>query len=487
MMKVLLINPKIRMWLKPTHPPLGLGYIAAVLRENKIDVEILDINAYRYSDDDVKKLLKEKEYDMVGMGGIITVYKEIKWLCDAVKETKPKVPILVGGSLYDVCELVLEKIKADYVVMGEAEYTFLDVAKEISKGKKDFSKIPGLAYRKGKEIIFTEKRKGMQNLDEIPFPAYDLLNMEIYLNNQIDGNFSKYKRSISISSTRGCAYACRFCRKSFKEYGYRWRSVDNVIAEIKMLKKKYNIDFINFNDDLFILQKKRAMEFCEKYKASGLNIEWSALSRVNVVDEELLKAMGDAGCIRVAYGIESGSQKILDEMNKMVKIEQAKTAVSLTRKAGMFANCTFIVGMPGETEETIQETVDFCKELGIPATLFYMNAYPGTSVFEEVKDKLLAKYDLEEYILKLEDATGFVMNFTKMTDEQFIAAKIKAEKDMRSHLYKHPVLLYKSLKDYYHLVGGVTAIAKIVKRKIILTRESEALLKEHNKIAEATA
>ena len=465
-MKVLLINPIIRFWHKPTHPPLGIGYIAAILLQNGINVEILDINARRYTDEQVREELKRRSYDIVGMGGVVSLFREVKKLTKMIKEIKPEAPIVIGGSVGDtIPEVVLTRTNADFCIIGEAEYTFLELCRRIEEGGKDFSDINGLAYMKGGSIYVTEKRKGVENLDEIPFPAYDLLEMDIYLKNQY-GHTSGYKKSLTTSTTRGCVYACTFCAKSFRQYPYRIRSIDNVIAEIKYLKNKYDIDFIAFSDDLFVVSKKRVLDFCERMVNENLKIKWVCSSRVNLVDDEILRAMKKAGCVAIAYGVESGSQKILDIMDKKVKVEDAKNTLNLTFKNGLWPIITLICGMPEETKETIQETVEFMKGVGMPGTLFYLNPYPGTRLWPLVKNKILAKYDIEEYLEKLNDATDFVVNVTNMSDDELLKVKVDAEKQMRKNFLMNPFLAANRLIGYYNYSGGVRSIFSAIKRKL---------------------
>lgn len=474
-MKVLLINPIIREWLTPTAPPIGLGYIAAVLRKNGIDVEIYDVNARRYTDEKVFDDLTKKDFDVVGIGGQITVYREVKRYCDHLKKVKPNIPIIIGGTVADsIPEVTLTKIKADVIIIGEAEDTFLELCKKIEEGKK-FRDVQGVAFLKDGKVVFTPPRKGIENLGEIPFPAYDLFDMDIYLKNQENTN-GRYKHTFSISTVRGCIYACTFCCKSFRQYNYRTRPIDDVLTELKMLDEKYGVDFVYISDDLFVFAKERVLEFCKKYKEWGFTQPWLCNARVNVVDDEILRAMKDAGCVNIAYGVESASPKILRVMKKMINVESAKNTIKLTRKHGIFPTLNFIVGMPKETEETIQETVDFCKDLGIPATFFYVNPYPGTPLFEEYKEKIIEKYgNLENYVEKLLDITDFVINLTDMSDEDFVKAKTKAERDLRRYVYMRPHILFRQLKEYYQLVGGVRPVLDMVKRKIYLSIKKQTI------------
>ena len=254
-MKILFINPIIRYKDDPRHIPHGMAVLASVVRENGYDVEVLDINAHRYSKERVKHILENLDYDVVGIGGIISVYRDLKWIVDFLKSIRPDTPIIVGGSLSSIPELILNRTRVDVVCIGEGEETLPEYLNAL-KHKRDYENIKGLAFRKNGKICFTPPRPLISNLDKVPIPAYDLLPTEIYMNNPAVG----LGRELDFVSSRGCPYDCVFCYQAFGR-SYRGHSAEYVIKVMKYLKKNYDIDYLFFGDDEFIANKKRVYEY----------------------------------------------------------------------------------------------------------------------------------------------------------------------------------------------------------------------------------
>ena len=433
-MKILLINPPIREWAKPNIFPSGLGYIASVLLREGHQVEVLDINGYRFSKEEVEKKIKESDFDVVGIGGIVTVYKYVKWLAGILKKYHPDKKIIVGGSVgSSIPKIMLEKNPVDIVCIGEGEETIIDLIKAL-ENNEDLAKVKGIWYKDMSGRIYqTERRHPIKNLDNIPFPAWDLFPMEIYLKNPVGApNRNKWidgspdentPLSMNLSATRGCPYQCIYCYHDFMGQGYRHRSPENVISEIKILYERYKVLYYHFLDDLFVLNKDFVYKFCKLIKEFsreiGQEITWGCSGRVNLVTEDLIATMVDSGCVLIGYGIESGSQRMLDLIKKKVTVEQAKNAIRLTKKYLGWADCTFMIGYPGETMETIQETINFCKELDlVPEAIFFLTPYPGTELYQIALQQGKIK-DEEEYLLGLgEQGEKVRVNFTNFTDEE---------------------------------------------------------------------
>lgn len=432
-MKILLINPPIRVWSEPNAVPMGLGYIASSLRAAGHEVELMDINAYRWTTQEVEERIKKAEYDLVGTGGIVTVYKYIKWLIQLLKKHHPHQKVIVGGSAgTSIPRIILEKNNADIVCMNEGEITVVEVANAL-EGKKDLNEVNGIWYKDDSgKICLTQERPPIKNLDEFPGAAWDLFAMDIYAKNPIgapnkmkwvDGRFNSENEvvlSTNIHVCRGCPYKCIYCYHGFMGMGYRHRSVDNVVEEIRFLKDKYNIEYIQIPDDLFCVDKSFVFEFCNKMKKEfNGSVTWGCGGRVNLMTEDLFKKMAEGGCILIGYGIESGSQRMLDSMKKNVKVEQAKKAIRLSLKYMKQTDCSFILGLPGETRESIQETIDFCKDINLtPEVIFFATPYPGTELYEmALRDGKIK--DEEEYLMGLgEQGEKVRVNFTNLTDEE---------------------------------------------------------------------
>lgn len=422
-MKILLINSPIRLNAAPNTIPYGLATIAATLRNAGFDVEILDFNAHRPSRDKIIETLRKKTWDIAGVSGLITTYLFQQWIISELKRIKPHAPVVSGGGFATSCpDLLFERTATDIAVLGEGEETILELCRAIANGS-NLRKILGIHFRRDGEVLRNRARKNIDNLDDVPFPAWDLLPMEIYLKNPIWGDVAnnssgfskdvKVTRSMNIISSRGCPFSCNYCYHLFGRSNYRLRSARNVIEEIEMLVDRYRVDFFGFVDDNMMASEKRLLEFCDLMEKKNFPVTWGCHGRVTSAIPHLLQRMAETGCVWIGYGIESGCQKILDAMNKRSTVARARQAIRDTRKAGIYPNTTFIFGYPGETRETIQETIDFKREMGIECGSFFATPYPGAPLYEQIKDKIS---DEEAFVRSLGNATEFSINLTDFDD-----------------------------------------------------------------------
>lgn len=429
-MKILLINCPIRINAKPNNIPYGLATIASSLRGYGFEVEIYDINALRPKQEDIIAALRQKSWDIAGISGLITTYDFQKWLISLLKGININGLVISGGGLAtSVPELLFNNTGVDIAVCSEGEQTMIELCQAINTGQ-DLSMVPGIMFRQDGRIITTETRENINDLDTIPFPAWDLLPMEIYLENPIWGDVANnssgfkrdviVKRSMNIISSRGCPFSCNYCYHLFGHSNYRFRSAINVVKEIKALVREYSVDFIGFVDDNMMASESRLIEFCDLLEKEKLPITWGCHGRITNARPDILEQMAGAGCVWIGYGIESGSQKILDLMNKKARVEEAKQAIINTRKAGIYANTTFIFGYPGETVETIQDTINFKRELAIECGSFFATPYPDTPLFKQVRPMIK---DLEAFVLSLGNATDFSINLTQFDDTTMFMLK----------------------------------------------------------------
>ncbi|MFC1753814.1 B12-binding domain-containing radical SAM protein [Thermoproteota archaeon] len=459
--KTLLINTPTRTDIPSGDFPLGIGYIAAVLNKNKLPFEVLDIDAYRYSKKEVTKRLKEMECDVIGIGGIVTSYKYTKWLIKTAKKVKPGVKVIVGGHLgTSIPDLLFKNSKVDFIVMGDGEDTIVDLIRNIDNPKH----VKGICYRHGRKIIRNSPRQPIENLDSIPFPAYEMFPTEKYVStSMLSIETNSNPRSIGIVTHRGCPFRCIFCHNPNQKI--RSRSPENIIKEVKFLKNKYDINFVHFADELFVINKKWVLRLCELMKKEKIRIAWSCMCRVNLVDESLLRKMKSSGCVYVGFGIESASQKMLDAMKKDCTVEQQKNAIRVTRKLGFNTYPTFIIGTPGETEETVMESVEFCKEFGLMPEFFYMTPFPNTELYHIAMKKKLIKNE-DKYIENLGECTELRVNLTDMSDKDLIALKKRAEQRIYlNFMIRHPFAIinkiFKTYKNY-----GFLRLFSLVKQRI---------------------
>lgn len=444
-MKILLINPPIREWAVPNCVPLGMAYIAAILRANGHEVQVLDINGYRYSKKDVDEMVKNSDYDVAGTGGLITTAKYVKWLVEIMKKYHPDKKVILGGVVAtSVPELMLNNTQADVACIGESEVTILELVNAIS-ASNDLNRVNGICYRDGQSNIRkTPARAPIADLDDIPLPAYDLFPMDIYVNNPV-GYINKNKwstgridnsviqKSANINVSRGCPYQCIFCYHDFMGVKSRHHSPEYVLREMKFLNKQYGVTYFLWADDEPIIDRKFIEDFCAVMKREKTGFQFCLAGRVNLVDRSLLENLRAAGCNMVGYGIESGSPRMLDAMKKNATVEQAKEAIKLTREVFGDVDATFVIGLPGENEETVRETGEFCKEVGLaPEAIFFATAYPGTELYAYALKKGLI-IDEFDYISKLwEQGEQILVNFTEWTSEELYTIRTNMINELKA-------------------------------------------------------
>lgn len=472
-MKILLIQPPHYYGGKSRAPnffPIGLGYIARVLLDAGHNVEVLDIYAHQYKKEEVIQRLKKIDFNVVGISAMSTQYNYCRWLASQIKAKK----IIIGGALPTFShQTVLENTDVDICVIGEGERTVVELLENLENPKE----VKGICFKENGKIIKTLSREYIEDLNNIPFPAYDLFPMEIYLKNSF---VVGYNRALKIKTAhvicgRGCPFNCNFCSKAFG--GVRLRTVDNIISEIKYLKEKFQVEGIFFNDELVIVNKKRMHELCDAILP--LNLKWNCQGRVDTVDLGLLRHMGDAGCMAVGYGVESGSQKILDMMNKRATVKQAEQAIKNTVRAGLYPIVQLMFGYPGETKETIQETIDFFKRVDNPGDeLSPVTPLPGTRLWDYTLEKQLVK---DEKTL-LENLDGGYMpdapvlvNYTEFSDEEFNFLRRETERTIRrNYFFRHPMVLIKNycfrIKTNIKELGWKKTIKKMISRLSIGNR-----------------
>lgn len=390
MARVLLINPPWvigedkNLWkgVASSWPSLGLAYIAAVLEQAGHVVFYLDCSAEHLTVGNIEEIILKRyeSIDFVGLTATTPLINNALAIAGFVKKIFPRAKTVLGGVHPSIMpDEVLNHPQVDYVVVDEGEITM----RELVDGK-EISTILGLCFKKDGQIIKNSCRPLIQDLNTIPPPAYHLLPMSKYYP-AIGG----YKRlpAMSIFATRGCPGRCTFCYRTFGGV-VRKRSARNIIDEIKLLQKNYGIKEISFYDDTFTLFKDVIREFCRIVKEENIDITWSCFTRVDYIDEELLKEMKSAGCHLILFGVESADECILKTVNKRISLGQVKKIVEMSRKIGIETRASFMFGNQGETEETIKKTIDFAIELDPDEAQFNIaTAYPGTELFNWAEER----------------------------------------------------------------------------------------------------
>jgi anaerobic magnesium-protoporphyrin IX monomethyl ester cyclase len=393
---VTLVNPPYPFgsYPHPPFPPLSLGYLAAVLEKNHFKVDVIDCLTLRLSYEEFRSEIGKRQPDIVGITSTTLMYKPSLQIAKIAKEVCPKCLTVIGGhhvTFED--EKTLEDCPSlDVVVRKEGEYTLLELAERVEAGN-DYYDVLGTTCRKNGKIVRNPDRPYIENLDELPFPARHFWPLD-YLKEYGTVMFD-------LITSRGCSYWCNFCIE-VRVHGrkYRVRSPKNVVDELEFLHKTYGAEYFAFVDATFTIDKARTEELCEEIRNRKLKIKWVCGTRVDMVTRELLLKMKEAGCVSVWYGIESGTQQVLDDMRKGISIEQTIKAFEWTKQAGLKPDPNAVLGFPGETKETAWETIKFVERLTPDYMGIYTIAtpYPGTPLYDSAKENGWLKVtDFDKY------------------------------------------------------------------------------------------
>lgn len=368
-------------------PPLGIATIAAYLEKKSYEAEILDIEALNLTSQESKQAIQKSHAAIVGITSMTSTFKGA---LEAAKFAKESGAIVVIGGP-QVNAFPKESVNSpsiDYGMYGEGEEVMLELIKAIESKKSlnDIRKIRGLIYKKGSKIFVNEPAI-FKNLDELPMPAWHLLPMRNYHCVISESPF------ITIMTSRGCPFQCGFCFKQPTDNVYRVRSPKKIVDEIEYCLKRYKIKEAMFYDDTLTLNRKHIEDICHEIIRRKIKIRWEGPTRIDCVDENLLRLMKKAGCIRLRYGIESGDERILELMKKGINRELAKKVFRLSEKVGIETFAYFIIGYYSDTPESMQRTINFAKELDADWAMFTIaTPYPQTNLLElAVKGKLIDK------------------------------------------------------------------------------------------------
>lgn len=465
-MKVLVFNPQQRRG-PALFFPLGIGYIAAVLRDAGHNVRVLDAWSNEWDNTDVERTLKSElpKCDIFMSGALTPSFSYFEWLLKTVKKITPNVMTVIGNTVVDSPVGLLNSVApVDYGIVGEGEATVVELVNTI-ENKKDPHDVAGLVFKdlNGK-IVETKKREPIKDLDKIPLPAYDLFPTADYVRRPFFGSGRMPKAN--ICSARGCTFNCFFCRDIFKSYSYRHRSAQNTVDEIEFLQKRYGVRFISFSDPLFTANKEHVISICDELERRRLKIKWAADSRANLADEELYKKMQEIGCSNLDHGFESGANKILAAMNKRATAEQAIESARICRKVGIIPSGTTMLGFPGENKDTATETLEFRKEIDVEfCPMFFCTAFPNTWLWDwcikngRIKDPLAYVRSLGEMLNKP------YVNCTDFSDDELVALRDSIDSEVkREYVRKHPLWPAKRLfwraYNYYKYYGAKGLIKK---------------------------
>ncbi len=434
-MKITLINPPYppNAHSHPPFIPLGLAYLGAVAEKAGHQVTVIDCQGERLTYDGFRQRIAGVPSDIIGITSTTLLYNSAKTVMEIAREVHPNAVNMIGGShvsFWD--ENALNETKAlDVIVRKEGENTFMDLLQRID-AKENYDDVIGTTVRTKDGIQRNPDRPFLHDLDSLPSPAYHLLPLDSY--------HRMGKTIFPIVTSRGCVQWCDFCStvRMFGR-GYRVRSPKKVVDDMEALHNKYGESQFTFYDDAFTINRNHTLEMCADIKARGLNVEWDCETRVDAVDKELLEKMADAGCITIWFGVESGSEKILDKMHKKINREQVRSAFKMAQKAGMMTIASAVIGFPGETEETAWETINFINSLNPDDIGCYIaTPYPGTPMYEEVvKNGWLRVTDFNKY-----DTATPTFETPELSIERLREIKYKAHQKF----YLRPSYVFKMLR-----------------------------------------
>lgn len=455
--------------------PIGLYYVGAILKESQYNVEILNWHDINKTPHRIEETLKEKRPDVIGF----SIVNANRWggidIARIAKQILPEVKIVFGGigTTFLWRHLLTHFKEIDFAVLGEGEYSFLNLIQCIEgKNYEKINEIKGIAFRKGEKVFKTIDAEVIRDLDRLPMP-------------------SKYFEFQHLSSSRGCPANCTFCGSpQFWGHKVRFHSPEYFVEQLERLYQK-GITFFYVSDDTFTMGKDRVIQICKKIIEKDLKITWFAISRVNYVDEEILYWMKKAGCIQISYGVESGSEKIRDILNKRIKTDDIKRAFALTTMYGILARAYFIYGSPGESYETIQETMDLIHDIKPLSVIFYiLDIFPGTALYEDFKRR--TKLDDDIWLKRIEDIVYFELD-PRLSQDIILSFGQKLRSDYYSHLPEFSDAielldkkdLYESHADFLSRLamtfshGDYAAIEAILEKDKVAQRLYERSLSYH--------
>jgi anaerobic magnesium-protoporphyrin IX monomethyl ester cyclase len=452
--RVALVNPPALAGVFHHHPylPMGLAYLAAVLEEKGSEVLVLDCIASGVDQTQLKQKLAEFNPNVVGISSMTPMVLSTMMAAKGAKEACPNATVVLGGphATFMDKEILQNEPSVDIIVRGEGEFTLSELAQRIVNGV-GLNSADGISYRHQGQIVQNPTRPYIQNLDDLPYPAYKHFPLEKY---RLFG-----KLFFPVITSRGCPFQCNFCTTSrILGKQYRVRSPKNIGHELELLKREYSADSFTFYDDTLTLDKKRLYDICDEIKSRRINIPWDCQTRVDQISEEMFAKMKATNCQQVFFGAESGCQTILNAVNKRTTVEQNEAAIKMAKKAGLFVAISIIIGYPGETAEMRKETFEFLRRAE-PDDVYLCIAtpYPGTELRKEV-ERLGYKMsgDWSRY-----DTTTPVFENPLLSDEE----ALKLRKEFYDSFYSPKYALRHTFKrNFYSRVMARVAMNHLVWR-----------------------
>lgn len=397
-MRVMLITPND--YYRKKCFGLGPAYIARALQRCGIEIETMSCEIWSYDDIEIAKILIQSGIKIFGISALYPMFKEVERICSIIRAVVPDATIIVGGGLPSpIPEFALKRTGADIVTLGEAELTIPALMKALA-GEGSLDDVKGIAFIKdgnyqdnGPPLLprFVTK-------DEVGWPLLDPFPIDRYITAPKFYPFNQQDRVFTLLTGRGCPYSCNFC---YRVNEYRIRPYDDILDEMEYLIDRYKLDGFYFVDDLMMLSEKKIRGLCEGILNRGIKTKYNMAGRVNTVTPDIAKLMKESGCVSVYYGIEAGNDEMLRTMSKRTTLEQVRDAVKLTREYGIYCDYGIMFGQPGETAQTLRESVDLFKELSYgeytAKKIFGCIPFPGTGLYDWCKQTGRIKSDEDFY------------------------------------------------------------------------------------------
>ena len=419
--------------------PMGACYVAAFMKKHGyIDVHYYSQDIYHYTETHLTEYLSKNKFDIVSIGFVAGYYqhKKIIKICSAINKAKNRpFVVLAGHGPTPVPEFYMKVTGADAVLLGEGELPLLNLVKAL-ENNVSLSNVKGIAYKDGKNYRVNEREKPISKIDTIPFPDYASLPMEYYINSK----FLQMKptdRYITMISSRGCTYHCNFCQRL--EKGLRFRSIPNVIEEIKQYIKNYKITYVMFYDEFFMFSENRVKQFTDAILNENIKINYFCTGRLNTVNENILQMLKESGCVSIDYGIEQFDNYALEKMNKQLTEEEILRGIELTKKFGINICFNIIFGNIGDTRESLKKSTNFLKkynDFSQLRTIRPVTPYPGSPLFDYAIQKNLLKGP-DDFYEKHKNLELLTVNFTDIPDEEFHQLMFGANKEIVEDYYEH--------------------------------------------------
>ncbi len=448
-MKILFIIPSLRRGSPTKFLPVGIASVMTFVRRHGYDFDLLDVDIDDLSDESIENYLATHEYDVVLTGCIVTHYKWIKWLTRTIRKLQPSTKIVVGNSVAgSIPELFLRNTAADVVVIGEGEFSTLDVLRAY-EDRTPLGAVEGIAFLDPTgAFVKTPKRKACK-IDDLPMVDWTVVDYRKYFERSdhaaaqglnIDGN--RPPRVMPVVTARGCAFKCTFCHYVFWDDPYRHRSADNILTEIRRNIDEYGATYINFWDDLSFSTLPQAEALADAILKSGLKFHWSASVRSDLFGHpkwplakriEVARKFKEAGCLDVGYSLESGNPEILKMMDKRIEPYFFLDQVRLLRDVGIQSRTSVVFGYPIETRETIRETMDLCLAAGVYPSIGFLLPLPYTGMYEYAKKHGFIT-DEDRFLESITERQDICLNMTTMSDDEIMEAIKEGARELNRQL-----------------------------------------------------